>query len=61
LSPTKTSTGLSWLHPDRQLPVVENGMLVGIVAQADIPLTETRKKTGELVEPNSEPSYGDRR
>ena len=50
-------------HQIRRLPVVENGRLVGIVAQADIALTlrENEKKTGELVEAISEPSEGERR
>jgi CBS domain-containing protein len=48
-------------HQVRRLPVVENGRLVGIVAQADIALTENEKKTGELVEAISEPSEGERR
>jgi CBS domain-containing protein len=48
-------------HQVRRLPVVENGRLVGIVAQADIARTETEKKTGELVEAISEPSEGERR
>jgi CBS domain-containing protein len=47
-------------HQVRRLPVVENGKLVGIVAQADIALRENEKKTGELVEAISEPSEGDR-
>ena len=47
-------------HQVRRLPVVENGRLVGIVAQADIALRENEKKTGELVEAISEPSEGDR-
>jgi CBS domain-containing protein len=47
-------------HQVRRLPVVEDGMLVGIVAQADIALRENEKKTGELVEAISEPSAGDR-
>ena len=39
-------------HQVRRLPVVEEGRLVGIVAQADIALTLSadEKKTGELVE-----------
>jgi predicted transcriptional regulator len=45
----------------RRLPVVENGRLVGIVAQADIARRENEKKTGELVEAISEPSEGERR
>jgi CBS domain-containing protein len=48
-------------HQVRRLPVVENGRLVGIVAQADIALTENENKTGELVEAISEPSEGERR
>jgi CBS domain-containing protein len=48
-------------HQVRRLPVVENGRLVGIVAQADIALRENEKKTGELVEAISEPSGGERR
>src|SRR5687767_7522508 len=48
-------------HQVRRLPVVENGRLVGIVAQADIALREKQKKTGELVEAISEPSEGERR
>ena len=47
-------------HQVRRLPVVENGRLVGIVAQADIALSENETKTGELVEAISEPSVGDR-
>jgi len=42
-------------HQVRRLPVVENGRLVGIVAQADIALSEN-EKTGKLVEAISEPS-----
>ena len=50
-------------HQVRRLPVVENGRLVGIVAQADIALSLSgdEKKTGELVEAISEPSEGERR
>jgi CBS domain-containing protein len=48
-------------HQVRRLPVVENGRLVGIVAQADIAREENEKKTGELVEAISEPSEGERR
>ena len=39
----------------RRLPVVEDGKLVGIVAQADIALKDNEKKTGELVEAISKP------
>jgi CBS domain-containing protein len=48
-------------HQVRRLPVVENDRLVGIVAQADIALTENETRTGELVEAISEPSEGERR
>ena len=48
-------------HQVRRLPVVENGRLVGIVAQADIALGEDEKKTGALVEAISKPSDGERR
>jgi CBS domain-containing protein len=48
-------------HQVRRLPVVESGRLVGIVAQADIALSENEKKTGELVEAISKPSDGERR
>ena len=48
------------LHQVRRLPVVEDGKLVGIVAQADIALSEN-EKTGKLVEAISEPSEKERR
>ena len=50
-------------HQVRRLPVVEEGRLVGIVAQADIALalSEDETKTGELVEAISERSEGERR
>jgi CBS domain-containing protein/pimeloyl-ACP methyl ester carboxylesterase len=47
-------------HQVRRLPVVENGRLVGMVAQADIALKDN-ERTGELVEAISEPSQGERR
>ena len=55
--------GLMARHQIRRLPVVEDGRLVGIVAQADIALTlsEDEQKTGELVEAISERSEGERR
>ena len=55
--------GLMARHQVRRLPVVEEGRLVGIVAQADIALTLSadEKKTGELVEAISERSEGERR
>jgi CBS domain-containing protein len=47
-------------HQVRRLPVVENGRLVGIVAQADIALSANEMKTGALVEAISKPSDGER-
>jgi signal-transduction protein with cAMP-binding, CBS, and nucleotidyltransferase domain len=47
-------------HQVRRLPVVEDGRLVGIVAQADVALKEN-EKTGSLVEAIWEPSEGKRR
>jgi CBS domain-containing protein len=46
-------------HQVRRLPVVENGRLVGIVAQADIALSEN-ENTGKLVEAISEPTERER-
>src|SRR2546423_12151627 len=48
-------------HQVRRLPVVENGRLVGIIAQADIALRENGTKTGELVGALSRPPPGERR
>jgi CBS domain-containing protein len=55
--------GLMARHQVRRLPVVEDGRLIGIVAQADIALllSDDEKKTGELVEAISERSEGERR
>jgi len=39
----------------RRLPVVENGRLVGIVAQADVARESDDSQTGELVEEISKP------
>jgi CBS domain-containing protein len=39
----------------RRLPVVENGRLVGIVAQADVARESNDSQTGELVEEISKP------
>jgi CBS domain-containing protein len=47
-------------HQVRRLPVVENGRLVGMVAQADIALKEN-ERAGELVGAISEPSEEERR
>lgn len=43
-------------HQVRRLPVVEEGQLVGILAQADVALEEKEKKTGEVVGAISQPS-----
>ena len=48
-------------HQVRRLPVVENGRLVGMVAQADIALKENEKRTGQLVGAISERSAEERR
>ena len=48
------------VHQVRRLPVVENGRLVGIVAQADVALSEN-EQTGKLVEAISKPSERERR
>jgi CBS domain-containing protein len=48
-------------HQVRRLPVVESDRLVGIVAQADIALSENEKTTGELVGAISEQSGEERR
>jgi CBS domain-containing protein len=47
-------------HQVRRLPVVENGRLVGMVAQADIALKDN-EKTAQLVGAISEPSEEERR
>jgi CBS domain-containing protein len=47
-------------HRVRRLPVVENGRLVGMVAQADIALKEN-ERAGELVGAISEPSEEERK
>ena len=47
-------------HQVRRLTVIEDGRLVGIVAQADIALRENETTTGQLVEAISAPSAGAR-
>jgi CBS domain-containing protein len=47
-------------HRVRRLPVVENGRLVGMVAQADIALKDN-ERTGQLVGAISEPSEEERK
>jgi CBS domain-containing protein len=48
-------------HQVRRLPVVEDGRLVGMIAQADVALKEDLKRTGQLVEAISERSEEERR
>jgi CBS domain-containing protein len=42
-------------HQVRRLPVVENGALVGVLAQADVALEAKEKDSGELLEEISQP------
>lgn len=42
-------------HQVRRLPVVENGRLVGILAQADVAMEAKEKKAGEVLEEISRP------
>jgi CBS domain-containing protein len=44
----------------RRLPVVEQGRLVGMLAQADVALEAKEKKVGETVEEISKPSSTER-
>jgi CBS domain-containing protein len=43
-------------HKVRRLPVVEEGRLVGMLAQADIALEAKEEKVGEMVEQISQPT-----
>lgn len=43
-------------HQVRRLPVVEDGNLVGILAQADVAIEAKEKETGEMLEGISQPS-----
>lgn len=43
-------------HQVRRLPVVEDGRLVGMLAQADVALEAKEKKAGELLEEISQPT-----
>jgi CBS domain-containing protein len=47
-------------HQVRRLPVVEEGQLVGMLAQADVALEAKEKKVGEVVEEISKPSSTER-
>jgi CBS domain-containing protein len=43
-------------HRVRRLPVVEGGRLVGMLAQADVAIDSTDRKSGALLEQISQPS-----
>jgi CBS domain-containing protein len=43
-------------HQVRRLPVVEDGELVGILAQADVAIVAKEKEAGEMLEEISQPS-----
>ena len=43
-------------HRVRRLPVVENGRLVGVVAQADVALEANEKDAGAMLEGISQPT-----
>jgi CBS domain-containing protein len=43
-------------HKVRRLPVVDEGRLVGMLAQADVALEAKEKQVGELVEEIAEPT-----
>lgn len=45
-------------HKIRRLPIVEDSLLVGILAQADVAMEAKEKRTGELVQEISQPSRG---
>lgn len=47
-------------HQVRRLPVVEQGQLVGMLAQADLALEAKEKKVGETVEEISKPTSTER-
>jgi CBS domain-containing protein len=47
-------------HQVRRLPVVEQGQLVGMLAQADVALEAKEKKVGETVEEISKPTSTER-
>jgi len=47
-------------HQVRRLPVVEEGQLVGMLAQADVALEAKEKKVGETVEEISKPTSTER-
>lgn len=42
-------------HRVRRLPVVEDGMLVGVLAQADVAIKADDEKAGEMLEEISQP------
>ncbi len=48
-------------HQVRRLPVIEDGRLIGVLAQADVAHEEEHEKVGETVEAISDPSTESRR
>jgi CBS domain-containing protein len=42
-------------HQVRRLPVVEDGRLVGVLAQADVARVASEEETGDVVQEISEP------
>ncbi len=46
------------VHQVRRLPVVEDGRLVGMLAQADVAIEAKDKKVGEMIEEISKPAGG---
>jgi CBS domain-containing protein len=53
--PLDEALALMVRHRVRRLPVVEGGMLVGVLSQADVALEAKEKKTGEVVQEISKP------
>lgn len=58
--PLDEAEALMAQHKIRRLPVVEDGRLVGILAQADVALEESPEKAGQLLEQISEPTSTER-
>jgi CBS domain-containing protein len=47
-------------HQVRRLPVVEDGRLVGMLAQADVAIVAGERKVGDMLEDISQPSSAER-